>query len=280
MEGRHGPPGGRKQLRHVSQVSKGTPDLRSTADLRSLGIDAPRRRPTMSRGSFGSLDSNLSRPSTAQQMAELGKPKTAAERLLRGYLLERVPDPVPLAEKLAPPVAADFASRARTDRVKRFYGPDGSTCVRRPLTATDHALTKRQLRALDPPSERGSEDDATLGSLDSAAFGLSAYESFMMKRNDLTVTQRQRLHANRRKDEKRQLNGNAIVVHKKMLRKVRAQALEAKELAEKEGRDASAPRPLMALEDRTERISTAIGRWVAAHFVLDADLLTDRVLRI
>ena len=171
MEGRHGPPGGRKQLRHVSQVSKGTPDLRSTADLRSLGIDAPRRRPTMSRGSFGSLDSNLSRPSTAQQMAELGKPKTAAERLLRGYLLERVPDPVPLAEKLAPPVAADFASRARTDRVKRFYGPDGSTGVRRPLTATDHALTKRQLRALDPPSERGSEDDATLGSLDSAAFG-------------------------------------------------------------------------------------------------------------
>ncbi|KAK7235672.1 hypothetical protein SO694_000661104 [Aureococcus anophagefferens] len=40
-----------------------------------------------------------------------------------------------------------------------------------------------------------------------------------MKRNDLTVTQRQRLHANRRKDEKRTLNGNAIVVHKKMLRK-------------------------------------------------------------
>ncbi|KAH8095506.1 hypothetical protein JL720_2810 [Aureococcus anophagefferens] len=63
----------------------------------------------MSRGSFGSLDSNLSRPSTAQQMAELGKPKTAAERLLRATP-ERVPDPVPLAEKLAPPAAADFAA--------------------------------------------------------------------------------------------------------------------------------------------------------------------------
>ena len=70
----------------------------------------------------------------------------------------------------------------------------------------------------------------------------------MMKRNDQTVSARQRLHMNRKKDEKRQLNGHAIVVHKKMLRKIRAQAVEARAQAEREGRDASAPKPLVALE--------------------------------
>ena len=253
-------------IRHVSQV-RGPQGHRATADFTALG--APARRP-MSRGSFGS---DSSRPSTAQQMAELQAPRTAAERLLRGYLLDRVADPVLFAERFAPPVAGRYAGKG-PGLVKQYYGADGSTCVRRPLTALDHAKTRRELRALEVAATGAfanggdAEDPSDLlshgsTSLDSQIFGLSAYEAFMMKRNDQTVSARQRLHMNRKKDEKRQLNGHAIVVHKKMLRKIRAQAVEARAQAEREGRDASAPKPLVALEVRAENISTAIGKMEA-----------------
>lgn len=248
------------KLRHVSSVPVPL-SQRKTAGWTALG--APSRRPSRgSRGSAGHRRSFGDAPefrTDFERMADLGEPRTAAERLLRAYLVDRVPDPVALAERVDPSEAAHYAT---LPAIGAFYGADGSTAMRRPLTATDHAITKRQERAASRAARAGGDgeddDDGSVATSDAVVFGLTAFESYQMKRNDLTVTARTRINRNRKDDELRAMNGHAIIVHKRMLRKVRRKTELAKSEAEREGRDASAPRPLMALEDRALRISESI----------------------
>ena len=76
-----------------------------------------------------------------------------------------------------------------------FYGPDGSTVARRPLSSREHAKTRKQLRAL----KGDDDDDQSQHSFARRALALKPYESFLMKRNEDFALGKLREHQQKRK---------------------------------------------------------------------------------